>query len=104
MKRYMVIGVGQFGYSVAKTLVELGCDVLAVDIDENRIQEISDQILGAQREAMKRSLELTDLESQLEFTTSAEALKRKIAAAKDETAKDEHRLALEAVLADRKSR
>jgi len=44
MKRYIVIGVGQFGYSVAKTLVDMGCDVLAIDYNEARIQEISDQI------------------------------------------------------------
>ena len=44
MKRYIVIGVGQFGFSVAKTLVDLGCDVLAIDYNEARIQEIADQI------------------------------------------------------------
>ncbi|MBN1900504.1 TrkA family potassium uptake protein [Candidatus Sumerlaeota bacterium] len=44
MKRYIIIGVGQFGYSVAKTLVDMGCDVLAIDLDENRVQQISDQI------------------------------------------------------------
>ncbi|HQH12172.1 MAG TPA: TrkA family potassium uptake protein, partial [Candidatus Sumerlaeota bacterium] len=44
MKRYIVIGVGQFGFSVARTLVELGCDVLAIDQDEGRVQEISDLI------------------------------------------------------------
>lgn len=44
MKRYIVIGVGQFGLSVAKTLLESGCDVLAIDIDEARVQEISDLI------------------------------------------------------------
>jgi len=44
MKRYIVVGVGQFGYSVAKTLVDMGCDVLAIDHNENRVQQISDQI------------------------------------------------------------
>lgn len=44
MKRYIVVGVGQFGFGVALTLVEAGADVLAIDINESRIQEISDQI------------------------------------------------------------
>jgi trk system potassium uptake protein TrkA len=44
MKRYVVIGMGQFGFSLAKTLEDLGCDVLAIDVNESRIQEISDQI------------------------------------------------------------
>jgi trk system potassium uptake protein TrkA len=44
MKRFIVIGVGQFGFSVAKTLVDLGYDVLAIDHKEARIQEISDQV------------------------------------------------------------
>jgi len=44
MKRFIVIGVGQFGFSVAKTLVDLGYDVLALDRNEMRIQDISDQI------------------------------------------------------------
>jgi trk system potassium uptake protein TrkA len=44
MKRFIVIGVGQFGFSVAKTLVDLGYDVLAIDRNEARIQEISDQV------------------------------------------------------------
>jgi trk system potassium uptake protein TrkA len=44
MKRFIVIGVGQFGFSVAKTLVDLGYDVLAIDHKEARIQDISDQV------------------------------------------------------------
>jgi trk system potassium uptake protein TrkA len=44
MKRYIVVGVGQFGFSVAKTLVDMGCDVLAIDHNEARVQQISDQI------------------------------------------------------------
>lgn len=47
MKRYIVVGVGQFGLSVAKTLVDMGCDVLAIDHNENRVQQISDQIPNA---------------------------------------------------------
>ena len=43
MKRlFTVIGLGRFGYSVAQTLVTKGCEVLAIDKDEERIQAISD--------------------------------------------------------------
>jgi trk system potassium uptake protein TrkA len=40
MKRFAVIGLGNFGFHVAKTLFEAGNEVLAVDQDKNRIQEI----------------------------------------------------------------
>lgn len=43
MKRqFAVIGLGRFGYSVAETLVRKGCEVLAIDTDEAKIQAISD--------------------------------------------------------------
>ncbi|RMH09148.1 MAG: TrkA family potassium uptake protein [Nitrospirae bacterium] len=43
MKRlFAVIGLGRFGYSVAETLVKKGCEVLAIDRDEAKIQAISD--------------------------------------------------------------
>ena len=43
MKRlFAVIGLGRFGYSVADTLVKKGCEVLAIDRDEEKIQAISD--------------------------------------------------------------
>jgi trk system potassium uptake protein TrkA len=43
MKRlFAVIGLGRFGYSVAQTMVEKRCEVLAIDKDEERIQAISD--------------------------------------------------------------
>lgn len=37
-KQYAVIGLGRFGSSVAKTLYELNHDVMAIDIDEEKIQ------------------------------------------------------------------
>lgn len=43
-KQYVVIGLGRFGSSVAKTLYSLGNDVLAVDSDEERVQNISDSV------------------------------------------------------------
>ena len=43
MKRlFAVIGLGRFGYSVAETLVKKGCEVLAIDRDDEKIQAISD--------------------------------------------------------------
>ena len=43
MKRlFAVIGLGRFGYSVAECLVQKGCEVLAIDRDESKIQAISD--------------------------------------------------------------
>ncbi|WP_307302729.1 MULTISPECIES: TrkA family potassium uptake protein [unclassified Paenibacillus] len=40
-KQYAIIGIGRFGSSIAKTLSEMGFDVLAIDSDEHRIQEVS---------------------------------------------------------------
>ncbi len=37
-KQYAVIGLGRFGSSVAKSLYELNHDVMAIDIDEEKIQ------------------------------------------------------------------
>ena len=39
---FAVIGLGRFGYSVAETLVKKGCEVLAIDRDEEKIQAISE--------------------------------------------------------------
>jgi trk system potassium uptake protein len=46
-KQYVVIGIGRFGSSVAKTLYALGNDVLVIDSDEDTIQEISDSVTHA---------------------------------------------------------
>lgn len=43
MKRlFAVIGLGRFGYSVAETLLKKGCEVLAIDRDEEKVQAISE--------------------------------------------------------------
>jgi len=42
MKRFAVIGIGSFGFHVAKTLFEEGHEVVAVDMDRNRVQIVSD--------------------------------------------------------------
>ncbi|WP_040211974.1 potassium channel family protein [Clostridium polynesiense] len=46
-KQFVVIGLGRFGTSVAKTLYALGHDVLAIDVDEDLVQEISDSVTHA---------------------------------------------------------
>ncbi len=40
MRYVAVLGAGRFGYSVAKTLMELGCQVLAVDKDEAKVKQL----------------------------------------------------------------
>lgn len=47
MKNYVVIGCGRFGSSVAKTLYSLGHEVLAIDKNEEKIQNIAEQVTHA---------------------------------------------------------
>ena len=47
MKQFAVIGIGNFGHYLAAHLYEKGHEVLAVDIDPNRIQEIKDRVTHA---------------------------------------------------------
>ena len=47
MKNYVVIGCGRFGSSVAKTLYSLGHEVLAIDKNEEKVQNISEQVTHA---------------------------------------------------------
>lgn len=47
MRQFAVIGLGRFGWSVAKTLSEKGHQVLAVDTDEELVQEASEFVTEA---------------------------------------------------------
>ncbi|NPA15605.1 MAG: TrkA family potassium uptake protein [Deferribacteres bacterium] len=47
MKYFAVIGIGRFGYSVAKTLSEMGCQVLAIDQSEEKIKQIEGVVTQA---------------------------------------------------------
>lgn len=63
MRQFAVIGLGNFGKSVALTLAGKGCQVLAIDIDEEKVQEISDKVLHAVKadasdEKVLRSLDI----------------------------------------------
>ncbi len=47
MKSFAVIGLGRFGSNLAKTLAGLGCEVLGIDENEERVQKVSDLITHA---------------------------------------------------------
>jgi trk system potassium uptake protein len=47
MQSFVVLGLGRFGQSVAKTLYELGHEVLAIDENEELIQNISNYVTYA---------------------------------------------------------
>lgn len=44
MRQICVIGLSQFGAHLARKLVNLGCEVLAIDMDSDRIDEIRDHV------------------------------------------------------------
>lgn len=46
-KQFAVIGMGRFGFSVAKALSEMGFDVLAIDSDEHSTQAVSNIVTHA---------------------------------------------------------
>lgn len=47
MKSFLVIGIGRFGASTARTLAQLGHEVLAVDRSEERVNSVKDEVLHA---------------------------------------------------------
>jgi trk system potassium uptake protein TrkA len=36
---YGILGLGRFGFSLAKKLAESGAEVIVVDMDENKVRE-----------------------------------------------------------------
>lgn len=67
MKTVLLIGVGRFGRHAAIQLSKLGHQVMAVDIDEERINEIVPYVTGAQigdstNEAFLRSLGVSNFD------------------------------------------
>lgn len=46
-KQFIVIGLGRFGSSVAKNLYKLGYEVMAVDMNEDIVQDISNEVTHA---------------------------------------------------------
>jgi trk system potassium uptake protein TrkA len=47
MKQFVVIGLGNFGYYLATRLYEKGHEVLAIDKDQGRVQDIKDKVSQA---------------------------------------------------------
>lgn len=48
MKTVLLVGVGEFGTHIAKRMGELGCEIMAVDSDEERINSIMPYVTNAQ--------------------------------------------------------
>ncbi|MCA0757820.1 TrkA family potassium uptake protein [Paenibacillus sp. N4] len=46
-KQYAIIGMGRFGSSVAKSLTDMGFEVLAIDSSEQRVQEVVNTVTHA---------------------------------------------------------
>ena len=47
MKSYIVVGLGRFGTEVALQLCGYGCEVLAIDTNEELVSQVSDQVTHA---------------------------------------------------------
>jgi trk system potassium uptake protein TrkA len=46
-KQFAVIGLGRFGFSVAKTLAKYGSEVIAIDRDEERVKKVAEFVAYA---------------------------------------------------------
>lgn len=60
-KQFVVLGLGRFGMSVAKTLSENGYDVMAVDINGDHVQEASAFVTHAVKADISNELSLRAL-------------------------------------------
>ena len=47
MKSALILGAGEFGGTIAKRMNDLGCDVLIIDTNEDRINEVMPYVTGA---------------------------------------------------------
>jgi trk system potassium uptake protein TrkA len=68
MGQFVVIGLGRFGASVARTLEERGFEVLAIDSSEEKVEEIADSVthavqLDATDEKALRSVGVADMDA-----------------------------------------
>ncbi len=67
-KQFSVIGIGNFGYYLATRLYEKGHDVLVMDINPSRIQEIKDKVshaivADATDPKVLQSLDITEMDA-----------------------------------------
>lgn len=69
MKQICVIGLSQFGTHVARQLVKMGCEVLAIDAREQRVDDVRDDvhraIIGDARDFQMLSSVLTSSVSEV---------------------------------------
>jgi len=68
LKRFAVIGLGKFGFHVAKVLFEEGNEVIAIDKDPDRVQEIDPHcseaiVLDASEKERLRSLGFDEMDA-----------------------------------------
>ena len=68
MRTFAVIGLGQFGARVARTLAKLGAEVIGIDVDENRIDAVKNDIahavvVDATNERAMRELGVQDVDT-----------------------------------------
>lgn len=47
MKKFLVVGLGNFGMNVAKSLMDSNCEVLAIDMDKDNVQRAKDIVSHA---------------------------------------------------------
>ena len=47
MKSYMIIGLGRFGFGLARSLSQLGAEVLALDVRPELVQQLSSEVTHA---------------------------------------------------------
>ena len=67
MRQFAVIGIGRFGYSVARTLAEQGCQVLAIDSSPEEVESIAEFVtqavqLDSTDEKALRAVGITDMD------------------------------------------
>jgi trk/ktr system potassium uptake protein len=67
-KHFAVIGLGRFGFNMAKTLTEHGAEVIAIDISEERVKEVTDFVtyavqLNAMDEKALRGVGVQDVDT-----------------------------------------
>lgn len=60
-KSYAVIGLGRFGMALASTLAEADCDVMVIDNDEEKIQEMAEKVTYAVKADVKETGTLKSL-------------------------------------------
>ena len=64
MNKYAVIGLGQFGNAIARTLTERGSEVMAIDVDAKKIENINGVVRHAVQldSTNKRALETQNMD------------------------------------------